>query len=161
MHSPAPTQSSHSPQHFPRGALFAAAGLIAVTVLGAGAARLLHYNASPLPAAQAVTVLHLGFRDRDDGAVEVLDADHDERVSHVFAPGTGGFVRGVLRGLARARRAAGIGATPPFTLTRWSDGRMTLQDPETHQLISLEVFGPSNARPFAELFTANDTTRRN
>jgi putative photosynthetic complex assembly protein len=150
-----------SPEHFPRGALMAAGALLALTILGAGAARLLHYNASPLPAAQAVTVLHLVFRDRADGAVEVLDADRDGAMRHVFEPGTQGFVRGVLRGMARARRAAGVGAAPPFTLTRWSDGRMTLQDPETGQRISLEVFGPANSLPFAELLSPSEPTTRN
>jgi putative photosynthetic complex assembly protein len=71
----------------------------------------------------------------------------------VVPPGTNGFLRGVLRGMARARRNEHVGEEPPFTLTRWADGQMTLADPQTGQRISLEVFGPTNARPFAQLLT--------
>jgi putative photosynthetic complex assembly protein len=138
----------------PRGALIGAALLVAFALLGTTAARLLHYNATPLPAARAVQVRHLGFVDRSDGGVDVRDSDRTGALVYTVQPNTGGFVRGVLRSLARARRADGVGALPPLTFTRWSDGRFTLDDPSTGQHVNLEVFGDSNSKPFAEIFTA-------
>lgn len=136
----------------PRGALVGAAVLLGLTLAGAGLARLLHFNATPLPAARVVQQRSLAFRDRADGGIDVLDAAQGGAVTYVVQPNTGGFVRGALRSLARARRADGVGAAPPFTLTRWSDGRFTLDDPATGAHLNLEVFGASNSRPFAEIF---------
>ena len=100
-----------------------------------------------------VTALHLTFTDRaTDHAVEVRDADHGDRLIHVVPPGSNGFLRGVLRGLERARRTEHVGPAPAFTLTRWSDGRMTLADPQTGHQVPLEVFGPANSQPFMQLF---------
>lgn len=138
----------------PRAILVGAGVLVGFSLLIATAGRLLHWQATPLPPARAVTVLHLNFRDRSDGAVEVLDADRGDVVVSEFAPGTNGFARGVLRGLARQRYRQGVGALPPFTLTRWSDGRLTLVDPQTDRHVSLEVFGPANAEPFVAIFRA-------
>jgi putative photosynthetic complex assembly protein len=151
---------SVTPASFPRGALFGAALLVGFSLIAATAGRLLHFNATPLPAAQAVTVLHLTFRDRSDGGVEIYDASRGNTLVTELLPGTNGFVRGVLRGLARERRRESIGPLPPFTLTHWNDGRMTLDDPETGQHVNLEVFGSSNARPFAEIFAADAALER-
>jgi putative photosynthetic complex assembly protein len=138
----------------PRGALIAAGLLVGFSLAGVTVARLMHYNATPLPAASAVQVRHLAFADRADGGVDVLDDDQAHALVYSVPPNTGGFVRGVLRSLARARRADGVGPLPPLTFTRWSDGRFTLDDPATHQHLNLEVFGASNSKPFAEIFTA-------
>jgi putative photosynthetic complex assembly protein len=154
-------EQSVTHQSFPRGALLGAALLVGFSLCAATAARLMHVNATPLPAAQAVRVLHLTFRDRSDGGVEILDAARGNTQITELLPGTNGFVRGVLRGLARERRRESIGALPPFSLTRWSDGRMTLDDPQTGQHVNLEVFGPANARPFADIFAADAALARN
>ena len=66
-------------------------------------------------------------------------------------PGTNGFLRGVMRGMARNRMLHDVGAAPPFRLVRWSDGRITLDDPETGRHIELDPFGPTNAGAFAAL----------
>ncbi len=39
----------------------------------------------------------------------------------------------------------------PFHLTRWSDGRLTIDDTATGQLIELEAFGHTNEDAFARL----------
>jgi putative photosynthetic complex assembly protein len=59
----------------------------------------------------------------------------------------------VLRGMARERRSRGVDSTPPFRLVRWSDGRLSLEDPSTQREIALEAFGPTNSGAFADLFT--------
>ena len=73
------------------------------------------------------------------------------RVVDAISPGTNGFLRGVLRGLARERKLQSIGTEPPFRLTRWDDGRLSLEDPATRQRIELASFGPTNAAAFARL----------
>jgi putative photosynthetic complex assembly protein len=137
----------------PYGVLMGAALLVGFSLLAVGTARLLHVRSAVAELAVPVRVMHLSFVDRSDGGIEVDDADHAFATIHIVPPGTNGFMRGVLRGLARARRNEHVGAAPPFTLTRWADGQMTLQDPQTGQRVSLEVFGPANSRPFAQLLT--------
>ena len=143
----------------PAGVLRGAALLVGFSLLAVVAARALNLRSAVANPAVPVRVMHLSFVDRSDGGVEVDDADHANATIHVVPPGTNGFLRGVLRGLARARRNEHVGEAPPFTLTRWADGQMTLADPQTGHRISLEVFGPTNARPFAQLLTDQITDR--
>jgi putative photosynthetic complex assembly protein len=137
----------------PRPALIGAGLLIGLSLVAAAAARWSGVGTTQLPPAQAVGVVELRFLDRADGAVEVRTA-FDEGVVAVLDPGTNGFARGVMRGMARERRSRGVDATPPFKLVRWSDGRLSLEDPSTARVIALEAFGPANSGVFAELYTA-------
>ena len=95
----------------------------------------------------------LRFDDRADGGVVITEWPAGDVVA-VLPPGTNGFVRGVMRGLARDRRAREIGSEPPFRLTHWSDGRLTLDDPSTGRRIDLDAFGPTNTAVFARLMGA-------
>jgi putative photosynthetic complex assembly protein len=92
----------------------------------------------------------LRFLDRHDGAVVVLDHPGGDPVE-VLAPGTNGFVRGVMRGMARERRSKNIGTEPPYRLSSWADGRLTLDDPSTGRWVELVAFGPDNFQAFAQL----------
>lgn len=139
----------------PRGALVAAAGLITLAIAGAAFGRLGGQTTAAPPAA-AVETRQLRFSDRADGAVVVTESDGD--LVSVVAPGTNGFLRGVLRGLAQERLRRDVGDETPFELTRWSDGRLSLTDPVTDRHVYLEAFGPSNLAPFAALLDAGDTT---
>jgi putative photosynthetic complex assembly protein len=146
-------------ESLPYGAVQGAGVLVGLALLLVLGARLLHLHpAASAQLVQPVRVMHLTFVDRKDGAVVIGDADHDNATIHVVPPQTNGFLRGVLRGLARARRNEHVGEEPPFTLTRWADGQMTLADPTTGQRISLEVFGPTNAHAFAQLLTDDPVT---
>jgi putative photosynthetic complex assembly protein len=140
----------------PRGALIGAGVLVSASLLLAGIARLSGYQPERPPPSRVVSSEELRFEDRADGAVLVYE--HDQLVD-TLPPGTNGFVRGVLRGLARGRRADGVGRSPPFRLTRWADGRLSLDDPETGRHVDLEVFGPTNAGAFAEILTASTRAR--
>ena len=146
--------SAGNDQPFPRGALVSAAALIGLSLVAAAAARLGGLQAGQPPSAEtAVASRDLRFADRADGAVVVSEAAGG-RVVDVLAPGTNGFARAVLRGLARERRREEIGREPPFRLTRWADGRLSLADTSTGQEITLQAFGPTNAQAFAQLLTA-------
>ena len=92
----------------------------------------------------------LRFIDRQDGAVVVLDYRDDSTVD-VLEPGTNGFVRGVMRGMARERRSKSVSAEPPYRLAYWSDGRLTLDDPSTGRWVELVAFGPDNIGAFARM----------
>lgn len=139
----------------PRGALAAAAGLIVLAIAGAAYGRLGGHTTAA-PSAAAVETRELRFTDRADGAVVITEEDGD--LVTVVAPGTNGFLRGVLRGLAQERLRRDEGDETPFQLTRWSDGRLSLTDPVTDRHVYLEAFGPSNVAPFAALLDAGHTT---
>lgn len=104
------------------------------------------------PDAPAVAVRELRFEDQADGSIAVSDA-RTGKLIHRYT-GEQGFVRGVLRGLARERQRAGFGAQPAFELIARADGRLTLRDPVTDRLVDLESFGPRNAAAFAQLIEA-------
>lgn len=99
---------------------------------------------------EAVQERQLRFADRDDGAVVISDAASGETVK-VIAFGEGGFVRATLRRMAKARAAKGIGAEPPFTLTRWENGALSLTDPQTGREAEIHGFGADHSRAFAEM----------
>ena len=134
----------------PRGALPAAIALVLFVLLATLIASrteptLRSVQDSPLSTHQLV------FHDRSDGAVVVTfpGAQLERRI--VLAPGTHNFIRGVMRGLARDRRARGVGAEAVFQLTQWRDGRLELADPATGRRIPLESFGPTNLAEFRAL----------
>jgi len=151
---------SHPPHQndVPRLALVTAAVLVLGTTILAGVAKRTGFGTTHVPASAAVQVRHLRFADRTDGGVEVWDADAGEVIS-LFAPGTNAFARATLRGLARERRREAMGAEVPFTLTRWADGRLSLDDPATTRHIDLEVFGPTNTAVFSNLMMAKTPSR--
>jgi putative photosynthetic complex assembly protein len=139
----------------PRGALIGAAVLVGGSLLMVGLARLTGYVPAQAPASAIVETRDLRFDDRPDGAV-LIYSSADDRLVYTLQPGTNGFVRGVMRGLVRERRADHIGAAQPFRLTRWADGRLSLDDPATGRHVDLEVFGPTNAGAFADILIAGD-----
>ena len=91
----------------------------------------------------------LRFEDRPNGDVAVMDGKSTVEITRYA--GEQGFVRGILRTLARERMRRGIGSGPTFELIGHTDGRLTLLDPSTGQRINLESFGPTNMSSFAKL----------
>jgi putative photosynthetic complex assembly protein len=131
----------------PRAAIVGAGVLVLLTMVAAGTARWTGVGTTQLPPAAEAAAIALSFADRPDGAVEILA--EGERT--VLDPGTNGFIRGVLRGLARDRKMRGIGAETPFRLVRRVDGRLMLEDPATGRALDLGAFGTTNADAFARL----------
>lgn len=89
----------------------------------------------------------LFFRDLPDGSVGVISASDGKMIAQV--EGQAGFVRGILRALARERRIQEITSDNAFELMSRSDGRLTLVDLATGNRIDLESFGRDNAAQFA------------
>jgi len=89
----------------------------------------------------------LYFRDLPSGAVGVISADNGLMIAQV--EGQAGFVRGILRALARDRRIRQISSDDAFELISRADGRLTLIDLATNNRIYLESFGKDNAAEFA------------
>jgi putative photosynthetic complex assembly protein len=143
----------HQHTQIPRAAVVGAGVLVAFSILAAAAGRLSGIGVTTLAPGRALQVQALRFEDGARGGVRVVDAGSGRVVDRI-EPGKDGFLRGVLRGFARARRLEGIGKEPPFVLTRWADGRLSLHDPSTGRSVALEAFGPTNAAAFARLMPA-------
>jgi putative photosynthetic complex assembly protein len=143
------SDTTHDPT-IPRGALLGAGALLVAAVVATAAARYTGVGTTHLPPAASVATVELRFLDGADGSV-IVQSYPEGAVVAVLPPGQHGFARGVLRGLARDRHLAQLDSGPPFRLVRWSDGRLSLEDPATRRTVALEAFGPDNARVFANL----------
>jgi putative photosynthetic complex assembly protein len=137
----------------PRGLLYGASALVGMALILTFAARVSDVGTLHMPRERVIQSLSLRFEDRNDGSVAVRDAG-DDKIIYTVAPGTNGFIRATVRGLAQEREREGIGPETPFTLTHWSDGTMSLADPTIGRRVSLDAFGPTNAEAFAQMFTA-------
>lgn len=140
---------------YPRLPLAAATSLAVITLASVGLLRVSGAGPEPVTASSVEPVaveIALEFADRDDGSVVVMDAA-DGSVIDVLESGTNGFVRGMLRSLARARRAVDAGPEAPFYLRRMQSGRLLLTDAATKQEIDLRAFGPSSVEAFGRFLT--------
>lgn len=102
----------------------------------------------------------LVFRDGNDGSVHVIEPDNNSAIAEITV-GNDGFVRSVMRGMARERKRRSLPAEPPFLFTHWADGRFSLSDPLTGRVVELRAFGADNAGAFERLVAnaANGTER--
>lgn len=141
---------------FPRAPLFGIAALVGLSLAVAATGRITHIG-SVQTTGSLVASRDLNFADGADGSVVVTDA-RDGAPVEVFT-GENGFVRGMMRGMARTRKSEGIGPQDPFRLAAWSDGRLTLDDPATGRHIELQAFGSTNTEVFGHLLTAHGDTR--
>ena len=80
-------------------------------------------------------------------------------VVEMVEPGTNGFLRTALRGLARDRKRQNLAREVPFRLTRWADGQLTLDDLATSHRLSLAAFGSINADAFGRLLDIRVSSR--
>ncbi|MES2711643.1 MAG: photosynthetic complex assembly protein PuhC [Pseudomonadota bacterium] len=130
--------------------LFGLVGLLVFTLgavtLGRGAPSLV----PPTNATQASLVRDLRFEDTAGGDVLVRDSTTGREIA-LLPPGSNGFIRATLRGLARERRQGEHGAEAPFRIAAWDDGRVVLTDTATGRAVELLAFGATNADAFAKL----------
>ena len=142
----------------PRGTLVLAGGLVVFALAATSFVRIAGVPAAASPVAMRaqahiapVASRTLRFLDRADGAVVIEDVRTRETAA-IIAPGEKtGFIRGVMRGLARDRRSRGIGDGPPFELTLWRDGELSLTDTATGRSVEMTAFGSTNRAAFAAL----------
>jgi putative photosynthetic complex assembly protein len=139
---------------FPKFALISAGALVALSLIGTTAVRLIRASAPEAPAVTAMAVpvasVDLRFTDQTDGSIRITHAA-DNSLAGTVHPNEGGFIRGVMRGLARDRISRHIGEEPPFRVALSADGQLTLLDTATGRLIDLESFGQGNRASFFEL----------
>jgi putative photosynthetic complex assembly protein len=127
---------------------------VCTAILIAAIGRLTGAGHITMPGVTPAATRAISFIDREDGGVSAIDPASQATIA-TFEPGTNGFVRGALRALARQRRLASIGPEQPFRLTRWSDGRLTLDDASTGSHVELDGFGPTNVAAFASLLPSS------
>ncbi len=150
---------SHShAETLPKGALVIAGALVLFALAATSFVRIAGIApvASPVALREATHVApvasrSLRFVDRADGAVVITDVGNGG-VAGMVAPGaTSGFIRGVMRGLARDRHARGLDSAAPFNLTLWRDGQLSLTDSATGRSVELTAFGATNRAAFTAL----------
>ncbi len=143
---------------FPLAPLLGAGVLIAMTVALAAGPRLGYLppidTAARERAAHHVAVVEarsLRFTDRADGALVIDDTGRGTTAAVLPHGVNNGFIRGVLRGMARDRKLRDVGPAAPFVLTLYADDALTLSDPATGRAVELGSFGPTNRQSFADL----------
>ncbi|WP_420346297.1 photosynthetic complex assembly protein PuhC [Pelagibius sp.] len=144
------TTNHKQTETIPRPVLLAAGAMVVLAIALAGFGQISGLGRVALPEAEAVASRELHFEQRSDGEVVVLGSDGVVAVN----PEGAGFLLGIARGLGRERLLRGADPNAPFTLTRWSDGRLSLLDRETGSEIELSAFGPDNRRLLAALLYA-------
>jgi putative photosynthetic complex assembly protein len=151
-------QHDHSTQ-VPKVPLYLAFGLVIGTLLLVAFVRITGIGEVRTPQAAVTAERFLNFTDLPDGGIAVSDGVDGAFIERV-APGSNGFLRGTLRGLARERKRSGIGPAQPLRLTARADGRLLLEDQATGRLIDLGAFGAVNAAAFTRLLTARAESAR-
>lgn len=108
---------------------------------------------APISAVVEEETRDLRFEDRPDGSVAVIDADQNTAIA-TFEPGTNGFARVVLRGMAKERIGMGGNENQAFRLRRTEEGGLALGDLATGREIHLTAFGEASLAAFEYLMTA-------
>ncbi|GAA0251447.1 hypothetical protein LNAOJCKE_3869 [Methylorubrum aminovorans] len=137
-----------------RPALLAVAALLGVSLLAVALGRGQERVPEERPA-RPIQTLAFHAEDQPDGAIDLRNAERGTLVARI-EPGQDGFIRGTLRGLAQARQREGLSREPPFTLTRFDNGTLSLEDGATGRQVQLLAFGPSNAKAFARLLPGTE-----
>ncbi|KGE05213.1 hypothetical protein HRUBRA_00158 [Pseudohaliea rubra DSM 19751] len=127
--------------------------MVVFTVIGVASLRLSGYEPPAEPRGAMVDSRLLRFEDVRNGLVYVYDAQSGDRLAQL-APAEDSFIRGIMRSMARARRARDIGMQPAFLLARYADGSLVLADTALENEVNLVAFGQTNEASFAALLTA-------
>ncbi|WP_158807559.1 photosynthetic complex assembly protein PuhC [Beijerinckia sp. L45] len=137
----------------PRAMVVGLAGVLVLTMAIASVSRLTGAYVVTMPPTHAIASRDLRFEDRADRGIDVRDATTGALIATV-PPKTGGFLRGAMRGLLYDFRyglhRSDEAPDYPFHLTRWADGRLSLEDSKTHRTLELEAFGSTNEQVFAD-----------
>lgn len=140
----------HEGRPFPKGVLYAAAGMIGVTIALVIAAQTTGFGRVENPEGEAVRSVKVRFEERPDGSMVALRGTSN-RVMAVFESTTKGFVWGVVRGMDRQRKLEEVDSDAPYTVTYWDNGQLSLSDDLTGRIVYLNAFGPTNLKNFARV----------
>ncbi len=148
--------SSLDERPFPRGAIIGAGLLIGLSMVMVGAAQLYKFSsppvAKPAPTAEEIAERRdLRFVEVNGVAVQAIDATTGAKVVDLVE--SDGFIRVILQGLAFDRNRMGKREEPVFTLTHWTDGRISIEDKTTGISINLGAFGEYNKSAFRKLLS--------
>jgi putative photosynthetic complex assembly protein len=100
---------------------------------------------------EMVSQIDLQFLDQTDGSVLIRDASKGAVASTLTPGSNSGFIRGVMRGMARDRHLRGLESDAPFRLTLWANQNLALEDLATGRTIELNGFGDTNRAAFLSL----------
>jgi putative photosynthetic complex assembly protein len=151
----------HHNEALPKAALIGAVSCVGITLALTGAVAL-GIVARPVSMQQSRDAVHmktlaqrdLQFLDQKDGSVMIRDVSKGETASIIHAGSKSGFIRGVMRGLARDRHMRGLGPEQPFRLTLWANRNLSIRDSATGRVIELNGFGETNRDAFLALLPA-------
>ena len=136
---------------FPRGVLLAATALLMFVIGAAATARITGVGATRLAPSEIVASRLVTFERKAGGTITARDAANGQTIAELPS-NQFGFVGVVLQGIGRERMRAGVPIDAPLKLSRHTDGRTFIQDPETGQAMFLDAFGNDNHTAFAQLF---------
>jgi putative photosynthetic complex assembly protein len=150
--------AAHHHEPLPKAAVAAACSLALLTLAGVATARLVGMEPQASPVLQRAAAHVAAFKTRDlrffdqpDGSLRIVDATSGG-TADVLEPGsTSGFIRGVMRGMARERMKFHASHETPFRLTLWANGQLSLADAATGRVIELSGFGDTNRAAFIGL----------
>ncbi len=152
--------AAHHQDEFPRGMLMLAGVLVGGALLMTATIRLAHIPPQASPARERaaahvaiVSSRDLRFLDETDGSVRVIDVATGRVAGGVDRDSKSGFIRGVMRGLMRNRHQRGVGIAPPFRLTLWANGQVSITDTTSGYVTDLSAFGETNRAAFVALLT--------
>ena len=155
---PEPGTNADSTIRVPTVPLVGAAVVVALVFTLAIRARMSGAGASREPLSVPVDQRAIRFVPEGDGSLAVYDATSGQ-VSIRLAAGTNGFIFGMLRGIEYRRNVAHTDPSTPLALTRWRDGRITLDDPATGMHVVANSFGSTQLASFEQLFTPEPAAR--
>ena len=124
--------------------------LVLLALIATLSARLTGYRPASVAPSPVVESRSLLFTDLARGFIDVHDAD-DKALLLRIGPGEEAFLRAVVRGLARQRRAIDERRDIPFKLDLLADGRLVISDRISGEIIQLDAFGEPNTRVFLAL----------
>jgi len=148
---PEPGTPADSTIHVPRGPLIGAFLLVALVFGVAIQARVSGKTASEEPVTAVAQQREVRFDPQEDGTLAVVDVDQNREITRLHSD-KNGFIFGMLRGIKQKRDVAHTDSMTPLRITRWQDGRMTLDDPATGMHIAVSSFGPTQIASFQQLF---------
>lgn len=145
----------HHDSTLPKPLLFAAGFLIVGSLLLAYWGRQTGIGRVAIEQSAVVAAHELRILPQGDGTIAIYLTDGE--LVRLLPVEQAGFVSGVLRGFSRGRSLAKVPADVPFALIRYADGRLVLEDTATRERVVIDVFGPTNAKTFIDLWLASES----